>query len=262
MTGLPLQSTAPVPGWGHALAAEWTKLRSVRSTYWLLIIGAAASIGLAVLITVGLGSGSVQVTDGTFDAAGISLLGVWFGQVAFAVVGVLAATGEYTTGSIRTTLAALPRRGRLLGAKLATVGVTCYAVGTAVSLVAFLAGQAVLAGQHRAVGLGDPGAARAVVGAGAYLAAIAVVGVTVGILLRHTVAAVLTVLGLGLGPTLFGGLFPDWLRDHVLDYLPGPIGSRIAATDPAATLGDAVGLVAWIAALGVLAGLVLYRRDA
>jgi hypothetical protein len=188
---------------------------------------------------------------------------VWFGQVAFAVVGVLAATGEYTTGSIRTTLAAVPRRGRLLGAKLATVGATGYAVGTAASVVAFLAGQAVLAGQNRAVGLGDPGVARAVFGAGAYLAAMAVIGVAVGILLRHTVAAVLTVLGLGLGPALFGGLFPDWLRDNVFYYLPGPIGSRIVATtDPSATFGDAVALVAWIAALGLLAGLVLHRRDA
>jgi len=70
-----------------AMAAEWTKLRSLRSTYWLLLVGAAAAMGLAVLITVGLGTGNVQVTDGTFDAAGISLLGVWFGQIAFAVVG-------------------------------------------------------------------------------------------------------------------------------------------------------------------------------
>jgi ABC-2 type transport system permease protein len=253
-----VQSVGPVPGWSHALACEWTKLRSVRSTYWLLLIGAAASVGLAVLITVGLGSGSVEVTGETFDAAGVSLLGVWFGQIAFAVVGVLAATGEYTTGSIRTTLTAVPRRGRLLGGKLAVVGVTGYAVGTAVSVLAFLAGQAVLADQDRAVGLGDPGVAVAVFGTGAYLGAMAVVGVAVGVLLRHTVAAVLTVLGLGLGPSLLGGLLPDWL----LDYMPGPIGSRIAATEPPATPGDAVALVAWVAVLVVLAAVVLNRRDA
>src|SRR5690348_1049702 len=140
----------------HALAAEWTKLRSIRSTYWLLLVGTAVTVCLALLITAGLGSGKVEVT-GTFDPAGTSLLGVWFGQITFAVVGVLTMTSEYATGSIRTTLAAVPRRGVLLAAKLAAVGLIVAGIGMAISLTAFLSGQAVLAGQHRAVGLGDPG---------------------------------------------------------------------------------------------------------
>jgi len=150
----------------HALAAEWTKLRSLRSTYWLLVVGAAVAVGLATLITVGLGTGKVEVTAGTFDPAGISLFGVWFGQVVFAVVGVLTMTSEYATGSIRTTLAAVPRRGVPLAAKLIAVGLIVFAIGMAISLTAFLAGQALLAGQHRGVGLGDPGSALAVLSAG------------------------------------------------------------------------------------------------
>jgi ABC-2 type transport system permease protein len=246
----------------HALAAEWTKLRSIRSTYWLLLVGAAVTVGLAVLITVGLGNGSVQATGSTFDPAAISLLGVWFGQITVAVVGVLTMTSEYTTGSIRTTLTAVPRRGMLLGAKLVAVGLIAFGIGTVISLVAFLAGQAVLAGQHRGVGLGDPGSVRAVLSAGSYLTAMGLLGVALGALLRHTVGAVLAVLALGLGPTLLGALFPAWVRDHVVNYLPGPLGVRIAATDPGPAAVDYVVLGAWVAVLALLAYVVIHRRDA
>ncbi len=246
----------------HALAAEWTKLRSIRSTYWLLLVGAAVTVGLAMLITVGIGTGKVQVSGGTFDSAGISLLGVWFGQITFAVVGVLTMTSEYTTSSIRTTLAAVPRRGRLLTAKLAAVGLIVAGVGAAISLTAFLSGQAVLAGQHRAVGLGDPGSAQAVLSAGGYLTAMGLLGVALGALLRNTIAAVLAVLGLGLGPTLLGGLFPAWVRDHVWHYLPGAVGNRIMATNPAPAAVDYVALGAWVAVPALLAFVVIHRRDA
>ena len=246
----------------HALAAEWTKLRSLRSTYWLLLVGAAVAVGLAVLITVGLGTGKVQVTDGTFDPAGVSLLGVWFGQITFAVVGVLTMTSEYATGSIRTTLAAVPQRGLLLAAKLTAVGLIVLGIGLAISLAAFLVGQAVLAGQHRAVGLGDPGSARAVLSAGAYLTAMALLGVALGALLRSTVAAVLAVLALGLGSSLLGGLFPAWVRDHVFHYLPGPVGNRITATHPNPAVADYAVLGAWVAVLALLAFVVIRRRDA
>src|SRR5262249_60107369 len=128
----------------------------------------------------GLGTGKVQVTDGSFDAAGISLFGVWFGQITFAVVGVLTMTSEYATGSIRTTLAAVPQRGRLLAAKLIAVGLIVLGIGLAISLAAFLIGQAILAGQHRDVGLGDPGSVRAVLSAGGFLTAMALLGVALG----------------------------------------------------------------------------------
>ena len=250
------------PGLANAVAAEWTKLRSVRSTYWLLVVGAVVVVGLAVLITVGLGTGSVTSTDDSFDAAGISLLGAWFGQIAFGVLGVLTVTSEYATGTIRTTLAGVPRRGLLIAAKLLLVGVVAWSVGTVVSLIAFLAGQGVLAGQHRSVGLGDSGSVQAVLDTGGYLAVMGLLGVAVGVLLRHTVAAVLAVLGLGLGPTLIAGLFPAWLRDHVLDYLPGPTGNRIMATDPAPDLADYLTLGAWVAGSVLVAYVLLRRRDA
>lgn len=215
-----------------------------------------------MLITVGLGTGNVQVTDDTFDPAGISLLGVWFGQVTFAVVGVLTMTSEYATGSIRTTLAAVPRRGLLLAAKLTAVGLIVLGIGLVISLASFLAGQAVLAGQHRGVGLGAPGLVRAVLSAGAYLTAMALLGVALGALLRSTLAVVLAVLALGLGPSLLGGLFPAWVRDHVFSYLPGPVGNRITATHPAPAIADYVALGAWVAVLALLAFVVIQRRDA
>jgi hypothetical protein len=244
------------------VAFEWTKLRSVRSTYWLLVVGAAAIVGLAVLITVGLGNGSVTSTGDSFDPAGVSLLGAWFGQIAFGVLGVLIATSEYGTGAIRTTMAAVPRRGILLSAKLLLAGGIALSVGTAVSLIAFLAGQAVLARQHRSVGLGDPGSVQAVLSTGGYLAVMGMLGVAVGVLLRHTVTTVLAVLGLGLASTLIASLFPAWLRDHVLDYLPGPVGNRIMVTDPAPNLADYLTLVAWVAGSVLVAYVLLRRRDA
>ena len=258
-TPLPVASR---PGLTSAVAFEWTKLRSVRSTYWLLVVGAVVIVGLAVLITVGLGSGSVTSTGDSFDPAGVSLLGAWFGQIAFGVLGVLTVTSEYATGTIRTTLAAVPRRGMLIAAKLVMVGVISLSVGTVVSLIAFLAGQGVLAGQHRSVGLGESGSVQAVLGTGAYLAVMGMLGVAVGVLLRRTVAAVLAVLGLGLASTLFASLFPAWVRDHVLDYLPGPAGNRIMAADPAPVLADYLTLGAWVAGLVLVAYVLLRRRDA
>jgi hypothetical protein len=219
-------------------------------------------VGLAVLITVGLGSGSVTSSDDSFDPAGVSLLGAWFGQVAFGVLGVLTVTSEYATGTIRTTLAAVPRRGMLIAAKLVLMGVVGWSVGTVVSLIAFLAGQGVLAGQHRSVGLGDPGSVQAVFGTGGYLAVMGLLGVAVGVLLRHTVAAVLAVLGLGLGHILIGPFFPAWLRDHVVNYLPGPAGSRIMTVDPAPVLADYLTLGAWVAGSVLVAYVFLLRRDA
>jgi hypothetical protein len=171
-------------------------------------------------------------------------------------------TSEYATGSIRTTLAAVPRRGVLLAAKLTTVGLIVFAIGMAISLTAFLAGQAVLAGQHRGVGLGDPGSARAVLSAGGFLTAMALLGVALGALLRNTLAAVLSVLALGLGPSLLGGLFPAWVRDHIFYYAPGPLGNRITATHPAPAVADYVALGAWVAVLAVVAFVVIQRRDA
>jgi hypothetical protein len=150
----------------------------------------------------------------------------------------------------------------LLAAKLAAVGLIVAGIGTVISLAAFLAGQAVLAGQHRAVGLGDPGSARAVLSAGGYLTAMGLLGVALGALLRRTVAAVLAVLALGLGPTLLGAFFPAWVRDHVFYYLPGPVGNRITATHPAPAVVDYVALGAWVAVLAVLAFVVIRRRDA
>jgi ABC-2 type transport system permease protein len=156
----------------------------------------------------------------------------------------------------------VPRRGVLLAAKLAAVGLIVLGIGTAISLAAFLAGQAVLAGQHRAVGLGDPASARAVLSAGGYLAAMGLLGVALGALLRNTAGAVLAVLGLGLGPSLLGGLLPAWVRDHVLHGMPGPIGNRIIATDPAPAVVDYLALGAWVGVLALVAFVVIHRRDA
>ena len=262
-----METRTPLPGAGgpglaNAVAAEWTKLRSVRSTYWLLMVGAIVIAGLSMLITVGLGSGSVTSTGDSFDPAGVSLLGAWFGQIAFGVLGVLAVTSEYATGTIRTSLAAVPRRGTLIAAKLALVGAVAFSVGTVVSLIAFLAGQAVLAGQHRSVGLGDPGSVQAILGTGGYLAMTGLIGVAVGMLVRRTVAAVLAVLGLGFASTLVASLFPAWLRAHVLDYLPGPTGNRIMASVPAPHVSDYLTLVAWVAGSVLVAYVLLRRRDA
>ncbi len=169
--------------------SEWTKLRSVRSTVWALLV--------TVLITVGLGTaiGAVWVSRWdhvsahdrlTFDPTGLSLSGVYPAQLAIGVLGVLIMSSEYATGQIRATLGATPQRGTLLAAKTAVFTAVVFVIGLVTCFVAFFNGQAFFSTKHVEAALSDPGALRAVIGGALYLAAIGTLAVGLGAILRRT----------------------------------------------------------------------------
>src|SRR5580704_12053895 len=147
------------------MVAEWTKLRTLRSSGWTLGAMVLASIGLAVLIAASDAHGYSSLTaaeKASWDPTNESLAGTIFGQLAIAVFGVLAITGEYASGTIRSSIAAVPRRTPLLAAKAAVYGGVAFVLGELVSFASYFLGQALFSGKAPVSHLGDPGVFRAI----------------------------------------------------------------------------------------------------
>jgi ABC-2 type transport system permease protein len=182
-----------------AITAEWIKLRSVQSTYVALAVAVVTGIGLGLLDTWSVAHAwATMPADqrASFDPVGDSLSGFQLGELAFGVLGVLAASSEYATGTITATLTAIPQRGAALAAKAVAVGALTLLGGQLLVLAAFLACRPVLATHGLSVGLGDPGVLRALGCAGLYLFVVAMLGLGLGALLRHTAAAVAALFAL------------------------------------------------------------------
>jgi ABC-2 type transport system permease protein len=180
------------------LAAEWIKLRSVRSTYATLGCALALGLGDAVLNTAAIARAwpGMSAQDRlSFDPVGAALDGLSFGALAFGMLGVLAVSTEYGTGMIRTTLAAVPGRSTVLAAKALVVAALTLVLGELFSFSAFFLGQIMLSGAHLGADLTDPGVARAVCSAGLYLSVVALVGLGLGALIRHSAGAVAALFG-------------------------------------------------------------------
>ncbi|MWK40012.1 ABC transporter permease subunit [Actinomadura sp. J1-007] len=213
---------------------------------WTLLSGVVVSVGLSVLLALVTANqfDSMKARDrAEFDPTSNALAGLNLGVVAFGVLGVLAITSEYASGLIRTCLAAVARRSHYLAAKALTVGVVVLVVGEVVSLVSFGLGQAVFDGKGIAAGLTDPGVTRAVLGAGVYLAATALLGLALGALLRHTAGAVTTLLGLLFVLPVIGSFLPGDLGETVNKLLPSNAGSAVmSATTADGSLSPWTGL--------------------
>ncbi|MGH3149606.1 MAG: ABC transporter permease subunit [Streptosporangiaceae bacterium] len=178
-------------GFRSVARMEWLKLRSVRSTWWTLLVFAAGMIGLAILVM------SRQRSAGHpgFDPTNDSFAGLAIGQLVIGVLGVLAVTSEFSSGMIRATFAAVPRRPLVLAAKAAIVTAVTLVAGEILAFVAFGVGQAVLKSPLQPATLGQPGVLRAVLMAGAYPALMALIGLGLGALIRHTAGAISAVVG-------------------------------------------------------------------
>ncbi|QIB47570.1 ABC transporter permease [Streptomyces aureoverticillatus] len=203
-----LTATAPTGhhGFAHAARMEWIKLRSLRSTAWALLLTVAGMVAIGVVT---MANTKVPSADkaAAFDPTNNVLAGVALGQLVVGVLGVLVVTGEYTSGSIRSTLAAIPDRRTLLTAKAAVYGTLTLLVGEAVVLVTFFAGRAALADGVPRPGIGDPGVLRAVLMSGAYLGLIGLLGIGIGALTRHTASAIATLVGVTFVlPAVIGGI--------------------------------------------------------
>lgn len=260
----------------RVVRSEWYKFASLRSSWITLAAAAVVLIGFGVLAAAvaagdvqpqrpGGGAGNGAAVAG-LDPTSLSLAGASLAQVILGILGVLLVTGEYSSGMIRASLAAVPRRLPVLWAKAVVIGVVSVVAAVPSAFGAFLIGQRVL-GDGANASLSDTGVLRAVLGTGLYLAAIALLGVAIGALLRNAAASigVLFVLLL-VAPGLLGLVLPDSWSDAIVPYLPSNAGSSFAsvtATDGMLSAGaGAAVLVAWIVVLLGAAAVQLRRRDA
>ncbi|WFE32608.1 ABC transporter permease subunit [Micromonospora sp. WMMD975] len=195
-------------GFRHAARMERIKLGSVRSTWWLA--GASVAAMAAAGVGVGLGYRSHTPVATTAQILNNSLSGAILAQLLLGALGVLLVTGEYGTGMIRSTLAAVPRRRTVLAAKAVVCGGAALTVGLLASFAGYLGGQLAIRGTAiPAASLGDPRILRAVLLTGGYLAATALIGVGIGTVVRHSGAAIGTLFALMFVPTIAVGLFGE-----------------------------------------------------
>jgi ABC-2 type transport system permease protein len=192
--------------------------------------------------------------------------GVGLGQLAICVLGALVITTEYSTGVIRASLLAVPRRLPVLAAKVAVFAVLVLVVTEIVAFCSFFLGSTILHA-HVAVSLSDSGVARAVAGAGLYLTVLGLFAMSIGTLIRHTAGAISTVIGVVLVLPILSGLLPGSWGAHVNAYLPEQAGTLITHTREQS--GDLLSpwqgfgvLCLWTVLLLAVAAYLLNRRDA
>jgi ABC-2 type transport system permease protein len=263
--------TAPTPTYRltsrGVLASEWTKFWSLRSSWITTAVSAVLLIAIGGIAAAsytpgeGIGPGDGSATG----AVDLALAGADFASLAVGVLGVLIAAGEYSTGMIRSTLAAVPTRLPVLWSKSVLVGGLSFVVMTVAALASFLIGSPLVDDAMR-MGLGDEGVLRSLVFAGFYLGLIGVFGVALGALVRSSAGGITTLAGLLLIVPGLTMLLPDSWADAVTPYLPSNGGTAMMAlhtTDGQFTPWQGLAVVAvWVAVTLGAAGWRLKRADA
>ncbi|HTX28628.1 MAG TPA: ABC transporter permease [Streptosporangiaceae bacterium] len=245
------------------LASEWTKFRSVRSTFWTLLVAVVTPIGSTLLVAVALSSQPRGAPP--IDPMLPIFISLDYAVLAIGVRGVMAFSTEYSTGLIRTTFAAVPHRRAVLAAKAAVTGAVTLVAGEIVAFATFFVAQALLSSHHLGVSLSHPGALGAVLADGLILPVTALMGVGLGAITRHTAGGIAAVVALIILPATLALLRPPWGgrlgRFTLLDA-----AHQVTALHPAADLFapalSLVVLLAWPALILLAAGLVITRRDA
>lgn len=252
------------------LKSEWTKVRTVSSTVWTLATALVLTVAIGALLSGLMNStfDDLSATErATFDPTFVSFFGMVLGQLAMITFGVLTVSTEYSSGMIKTSLAAVPQRGTFYAAKIAVAAGLTLVVGLITSFLSFFLGQALL-GEHSAA-ITDDNVLRAVVGAGLYLALMALFSMGVATMLRSTV------LSLGILMALFflistilisvpatsdiAQWLPDQAGTRAMQVVPGAMNSETTPYGPWGGLGI---MVAWVAAALIGGYIVLKRRDA
>ncbi|MEI5526349.1 ABC transporter permease [Streptomyces brasiliscabiei] len=252
----------------QVVRSEWTKIRSVASTVWTLSLAGVVTIALGVLISLLSKNEFDNLSRDdrlSFDPTFISFAGMTLGQLAMIVFGVLVVSNEYSTGMIRTSLAAVPQRGTFLFSKIAVATALAFVVGLATSFVTFFLGQAML-GSHRAE-IGDPGVLRAVFGGGLYMTLIAVFSMGVAVMLRSPMLSLGILMPFFfLISTILGNV---GATEKVGRYLPDQAGSKIMQVvtpvdddTPYGPWGGLAVMALWVVAALLGGYLMLRKRDA
>ncbi len=291
-------------GFIGTVRSEFTKIRSVRSTYWTLIALVVACVGLGALISWARTQSYVQFKQGNggvfigrpgvapvpagrppasavaaladtirSHAASMSLTGLFIGQLIIVVLGAIVITSEYSTGMVRTSLWAMPRRSTLYAAKGIVFGTIALVTGLITSFLAFFVGQAILSTQNLGVSIGYPEALRTALGGGLFLAACGLLAFGLGAILRHTAGAISAGIGLLFVVTFLINALPNpstsWYGQPDVDkWVPFDAGAGLWArtgmlgVNPFSPwIGFGV-FCAYVAAL-IIGGLALFlRRDA
>ncbi|MFF4548543.1 ABC transporter permease [Streptomyces sp. NPDC001435] len=235
----------------RVLASEWAKLWSLRSTWITLGLGLLFLVAFGLIAASryksGIGSGRMDRDFARSTAVSLSLFGTNFAQLALGVLGVLITAGEYSTGMIRSTLAAVPRRLPVLWSKAAVFGVVALVTGTLGVFTAFLFGSRIVSGTPAAMGFSHAGVVRSLLGAGLYLALVGVIGTALGALLRSVAGGISVLVAmLMLIPGLVSLLPSSW-QDDISPYLPSNAGeSMFALTHDTTSLSPGSGLLVFL----------------
>ncbi|MER7934433.1 MULTISPECIES: ABC transporter permease [unclassified Streptomyces] len=252
----------------QVVRSEWTKIRSVSSTVWTLSLAVVVSVALGTLLSALANSHFSDMPAReriSFDPTNISFAGLTLGQLAMIVFGVLVVSNEYSTGMIRTSLAAVPQRATFLFSKIAVAAGLALAVGLLTSFAAFFLGQAML-GSHRAH-LGDTGVLRAVIGGGLYMTLIAVFSMGVATMLRSPLLSlgilmpffflISNILGNVDATKKIGRFLPDQAGSHIMEVVP-----RAGDDVPYGPWGGLGIMGLWVVAALIGGYALLKRRDA
>ena len=255
------------PLFAGVLRSEARKLATVRSTTWAVVAAVAFNVIIAALLGALLPGHLSAHQKATIDSVRVSLGGLHLSQIAIGLLGVLAVTSEYSSGMIRATLAAVPRRRLLLTAKALVLATAAVATGTGSCLAAYLVFQAFLPpGDAMRTTLADPGVLRAVTGAGLYLTVLGLLGFGLGTAFRSSAGAVAVLFGVLFVPTLLTALLPSSWQDTLGPYLPMNAGDTIYTIRPESHMlqpWTGFGVFCLYAAAALAAGFVLIgRRDA
>src|SRR6201985_3010806 len=213
-------------GFGGTLRSEFTKIRSIRSTYWTLLV--------LLVISGGGGAAFSQASAAdraTFDATQVSIAGLFFlGQLVIVVFGAMVLTAEYSTGMIRTSLTAMPRRVTIYAAKALVFAIVALVVTLVAAFIALFLGQALLASNHTHASLSEHDVLRAVIGSALYVTLCGLFAFAAGAIFRHTAATITTIIGLlFVLPILIHLLPSSWYHD-IVRWMPDSAGGAITAT--------------------------------
>jgi ABC-type transport system involved in multi-copper enzyme maturation permease subunit len=260
-------SAKPEPtrqGLGNLVRAEVTKLRSVRSTSWALLVTVVG----ALLVT-GLSADHVATRHnrdfGGFDPTNMALVGLALASLSLGVLGVLAISGEYGSGTMRSSLSAVPRRLNLMVSKVLVVGLLSLIVGEVLAFGSFFLGMGIISGSGAPTAhLGQPGVLRAVIMSGAFLALLALFALGLGFIIRHSAGAIAAFVGC----TLLLPILLQGISEHLARFAPENIFANSVATvlpqggDQLSAVTGFV-LMAIYTVVVLIAGAVLFvRRDA
>ncbi len=260
-------------GFGRLLRAEWTKIRSVQSTVWSLLAFVVVAVGFSALIASVIshdwntpGNHPNHARLLADPTAVIFGAGIGLGQLAICVLGAIVMTSEYTTGTIRASLLAVPTRVPMLAAKALVFAVVDLVVSAVTVFAVFFITTAILR-SHVSITLSQPGVTGAAIGAILYLTVLGLFAMSIGGLIRHTAGAIAIVIATVIVVPPLVGLIPGTIANHVHGYLPTAAGELSAQTSqqPGDVLSPWQGFgvfCLWTVVLLAACSWLLVRRDA